>query len=68
MNLKVNGERREVERAATIADLIADLGHDARGTGVAIALNGEVVRRAEWGSTALHEQDRVEVLGAAQGG
>jgi sulfur carrier protein len=33
-----------------------------------VAVNGEVVPRGEWPVTALGERDRVEVLGAAQGG
>jgi thiazole synthase len=36
--------------------------------GVAVALDGEVVPRVEWASTALAEGSRVEVLAAIQGG
>jgi len=37
-------------------------------TGVAVARNGEVVRRAEWPATALAEGDRIELVSATQGG
>jgi len=36
--------------------------------GVAAAVNGEVVRRADWPSTRLAAGDEVEVLTAVQGG
>ena len=37
-------------------------------TGVAAALNGDVVRRAAWDATSLADGDEVEVLTAVQGG
>jgi sulfur carrier protein len=33
-----------------------------------VAVNGTVVPRSAWESTALAERDRLEVLGATQGG
>ncbi|MGW0071125.1 sulfur carrier protein ThiS [Streptosporangium sandarakinum] len=36
--------------------------------GVAVAVNGEVVSRGAWDSTALADADAVEVLTAVQGG
>ena len=50
--------------AAALARL--DLALDARG--VAVAVDGEVVPRAQWQSFALGEHARVEVLTAMQGG
>jgi len=37
-------------------------------SGVAVAVNGEVVSRSAWESTPLSESDLVEVLTAVQGG
>jgi sulfur carrier protein len=37
-------------------------------SGVAAAVNGELVRRASWPSTRLSAGDEVEVLTAVQGG
>jgi sulfur carrier protein len=37
-------------------------------TGLAAAVNGELVRRASWPSTRLAAGDEVEVLTAVQGG
>jgi sulfur carrier protein len=64
----VNGAPRALAQGVTVADLIADLGHDPAGRGIAAALNGEVVPRAAWPSTAVSDGDRVEILAAIGGG
>lgn len=68
MSVLVNGAPRTVEKGTTIADLIAELGHDPAGRGVAAAHNGDVVPRAAWSSTTIDDGDRVEVLAAIGGG
>lgn len=68
MNIVVNGREREVPEEATVADVIRLLGHPAEGRGIAAARNGEVVNRTRWSATAIEEGDRVEILGAVQGG
>ncbi len=64
--LRVNGEAVELADGATVAELVES--HASQSTGVAIAVNEEVVPRSEWTSTSLAEGDRVEILAAAQGG
>ena len=61
----LNGERREVEDG-TVAELLLALGVPARG--VAVAIDGEVVVRAEWRARRVTAGDRIEILSAAQGG
>jgi sulfur carrier protein len=63
----VNGEPRERE-GATVADLLADLGVETSARGVAVAVDGEVIPRAEWGERRVNEGERVEALSAMQGG
>ena len=63
----VNGEPQERD-GATIAELLADLGVEARARGVAVAVDGEVIPRAEWGARRVNEGERVEALSAMQGG
>jgi len=63
----VNGEPLERD-GATIAELLADLGVEARARGVAVAVDGEVVPRAEWDDRRINEGERVEALSAMQGG
>ena len=64
----VNGEPRELESGATVADVVASIPGAPEGRGVAVALDGEVVRRAVWDSTELASGARVEVVVAVQGG
>ena len=65
MNVTVNGRARRIAPESTVADVVRQTSTEDRG--IAVAVNGEVVPRADW-STALHEDDRVEVLIASQGG
>lgn len=68
MIVTVNGRPSQLATGASVADLLKRLGRDPRRPGAAVAVNGELVPRARWGARALVEGDRVEVLGAAQGG
>lgn len=65
MRLKLNGEEEDVT-ATTVAELMEEL--KAPQTGIAIALNGSVVRRAQHHSTPLHDGDEIEIIRAVQGG
>ena len=67
MNIVIlNDSPREVVPDQTVADLLSELVLPAKG--IAVAVNGEVVRRGDWPTCRLHDGDRVEVLTAAQGG
>lgn len=68
MNAVVNGARTELPESVSVAELVVRLGHDPKGFGLAVALNGEVVPRSAWPQTSVEEEDRVEVLVASQGG
>jgi sulfur carrier protein len=67
-DISVNGKPGRVPDGHTIADLVRAATGDAAVRGVAVALNGTVVRRTDWPATGLSEGDRVEVLTAKQGG
>ncbi len=66
--IQVNGADRVLGEATTVAALVAALGIAADARGVAVALNGAVVPRAQWTAAALAAGDRVEVIRAMQGG
>jgi sulfur carrier protein len=68
MRVELNGKPCELPDGATLADAVRASGARDEGRGVAAALDGEVVARAEWDSTPLAEDGRVEVLAAIQGG
>jgi len=65
MKLTINGEGRDLD-VATLAQLLdAEL---ATTQGVAVAVDGEVVPRAEWAIFPLADGQAVELLTAVQGG
>ena len=66
LSLAVNGEPRHVTAGTTVGQLVGSLASAA--TGVAVAVNDAVVPRADWSTTPLRDDDRVEVLTAAPGG
>lgn len=66
-HVTVNGTPHPLPASASLADLLARV-TAVPDRGVAVALNGTVVPRREWATTAVTAGDRVEVLVAAQGG
>jgi len=62
----LNGEPRDLPDGSTVAHAVAEL--TAAPSGVAAAVNGEVVPRGSWAVTALRDGDQVEVVTAVQGG
>jgi sulfur carrier protein len=68
MIVELNGRRTELGTGATVADAVKAAGANGGDRGVAVAVDGEVVRRADWGNTKLHERQSIEVVRAVQGG
>jgi thiamine biosynthesis protein ThiS len=66
MRLKLNGEPREFEAPMTVALLIEKLGLDARK--IAIERNLEIVPRSTYGSVALADGDKLEIVNFVGGG
>jgi sulfur carrier protein len=66
MEVIINGERKRLAYGATVAEAVRLI--TAETSGVAAAVNDEVVSRTAWDSTRVAEGDRVEVLTAVQGG
>ena len=67
LEITLNGEARRTI-AATLDLLLDELGYAKPRRGIAVALNGRIVPRGELEEQTLHEGDRVEVVGAVQGG
>jgi sulfur carrier protein len=63
----VNGKPREVAADATLLEVLG-LGADLPARGVAVAIDGDVVPRAELPRAELHDGVRIEVVTAVQGG
>lgn len=67
MKITVNDTIENVASGTTVAQLVEARGLASRG-GVAVAVNGKVVRKPDWDSHTLHELDSVLVINAAYGG
>lgn len=68
MTIELNGEAVELDADASVLAAIERSGAGGERRGVAVAVDGEVVPRSEWELTRLSEGQRVEVVGAIQGG
>lgn len=66
MQVWINGKQRELPAGAVVLDAIDALG--APRSGIAVALDGDVVPKADWATTRLSDGARLEVLTAVQGG
>lgn len=66
MKVIINGSMHELAAGASVGDAVRLVTTSA--SGIATAVNGEVLRRACWDTTAVADGDQVEVITAAQGG
>lgn len=66
MQIKLNGENREIKTSATVADLAEEMGIGAGGA--AVGVNNRLIKRTDWPTTHLNENDDVIIIKAAYGG
>ncbi|MDQ1732438.1 MAG: sulfur carrier protein [Pseudonocardiales bacterium] len=66
MHLIVNGQQRQVEDDISLTELVNQVSD--RDTGIAVAVNNEVVPRSGWPAMPLDDGDRIDVVTAVQGG
>ena len=66
MTLIINGEEKQFEAVSTLASLIDHLG--IKGDRVAVELNRDIVSRAKWLETRLHDGDKLEIVHFVGGG
>jgi thiamine biosynthesis protein ThiS len=67
MRATVNGDVMEIDAAKTIAALVEQITGSPEQRGLAVARNGEIVRRDTW-SQLIEEGDKIEIVRAVQGG
>jgi sulfur carrier protein len=65
--IRINGVEEEVA-VVTLGELLAARGIDPAARFLAVAVNGSVVRRSEWGARALTPGDDVEIVRPFSGG
>jgi sulfur carrier protein len=66
MQIVINGTPHQVPAEMSLDRAVLLITSSA--TGIAVAVNGEVVRRASWPQVTLAPGDEIEVLTAVQGG
>ena len=66
ISVTINGEVQEFPDVTPLTEYVSSLGVNPRM--IAIAYNGEVLRRDEWDEVALSDEDTVEVVRAVGGG
>ena len=66
MRVYVNGEPRELTAPLSLAELITQL--DLPAARIAVELNRVVVRRNEWSTTVIQDNDRIEIVHFVGGG
>ncbi|MBI2802244.1 MAG: sulfur carrier protein ThiS [Gammaproteobacteria bacterium] len=65
MELILNGERRSLSMASTVAALVSELNLQGR---FAIEVNGEIVTRSRYAERRLDAEDVIEIVRAIGGG
>lgn len=68
MKIRVNGKNKEVGLNLNIYDLLIDLELNPDQSGIAVAVNREVIPKTAWKETELLENSEVEIIRAVQGG
>jgi len=66
LRVYVNGDAREFPGPLSLGQLITEL--DLPPARIAVELNRTVVRRSDWETTELHDDDRIEIVHFVGGG
>ena len=68
MKIRVNGEEKTVHPNLNVHDLLIALEMDPTRSGIAVAVDREVIPKTAWQATELREHSEVEIIRAVQGG
>lgn len=66
MKVQVNNKEMEINISTTVGQLADKL--ELPSAGVAVAVNNQMLPRAEWSASMLQENDNIVVIKAACGG
>ena len=66
LRVTINGEGRELDAPVNVRELLTKLGLDP--AKIAVERNLEIVPRSAFGSTALADGDRIEIVAFVGGG
>lgn len=66
MNIKVNGDKKELPEGSTIEAMLDSL--SIKAVGIAVEVNREIVPKRLFGSSTLKDGDAVEIVRMVGGG
>ncbi|MGG8495639.1 sulfur carrier protein ThiS [Tenacibaculum sp. TC6] len=66
ITIKVNDVQKKFSNTLTLHELVAVL--KLHTNGIAIAINGSVIKREDWTSQILHDNDAILIIKSTQGG
>ena len=67
MTIWVNQEAQEYPAPLSLDKLLQQLGK-ADKTGIAVAVNNQVISKSSWVDTTIQNQDKITIITATQGG
>ncbi len=68
MHILVNGEDKKVQPNLNIMELIKQLNMNPLKSGIAVAVDREVIPKSKWETFILEDGSVVEIIRAVQGG
>jgi sulfur carrier protein len=68
MAIRINGAAHDLPDGIDLMALLRAVGVDPARAGIAVAIDGTVVRRADWSATRVRHGASVDVVTAMQGG
>lgn len=67
MKVFINNEENNLAAETTVNSLLEQLKIEAK-KGVAIAINNKVISKNKWPKHSIHENDKITIIKATQGG
>ena len=67
MQIIINNQSYQFSENVSLQSAIAGLQMEDT-TGIAVALNEQIIPRSEWNKTDLNEEDKIIIIGAVAGG
>lgn len=68
MKININGEEKSVVQDINVYDLLIMMELDPKQSGIAVAIDRNVIPKSQWKSVVLEEGSDVEIIRAVQGG
>ncbi|CAM1369131.1 Thiamine biosynthesis protein ThiS [Tenacibaculum sediminilitoris] len=66
ISIKVNDTQKKISKTLSLQELVNEL--QVQTNGIAIAINNNVVKREEWTSCILQNNDAILIIKSTQGG